>query len=61
MNAFLFPAPPPCPASEILRLEVRDFLKTALADRTPVERAESWTGMDADVQPDDGRSVAGSA
>ena len=29
-------------------LEVRDFLKAALADRKPVERAESWTGMDAD-------------
>jgi alkylation response protein AidB-like acyl-CoA dehydrogenase len=27
---------------------VRDFLKTALAGRKPVERAESWTGMDAE-------------
>ena len=26
---------------------MRDFLKTALADRKPVERAESWTGLDA--------------
>ena len=48
MNAFTFPPPPPSPASEALRLEVRDFLRTALADRRPVEKAESWTGMDAD-------------
>ena len=48
MNAFTFPPPPPSPASEALRLEVRDFLRTALADRKPVEKAESWTGMDAD-------------
>ena len=54
MNAFIFPAPPPCPESEALRLEVRDFLKTALADRKPVERAESWTGMDADFSRQDG-------
>ena len=48
MNAFSFPPPPPSPASEALRQEVRDFLRTALADRKPVEKAESWTGMDAD-------------
>ncbi len=48
MNAFSFPPPPPSPEADALRLEVRDFLKTALADRKPVERAESWTGMDAD-------------
>ena len=48
MNAFSFPPPPPSPASETLRLEVREFLRTALADRKPVEKAESWTGMDAD-------------
>jgi alkylation response protein AidB-like acyl-CoA dehydrogenase len=48
VNAFSFPPPPPCPAAEILRREVRDFLRTALADRKPVQRAESWTGMDAD-------------
>ena len=46
MNAFTFPPPPPSPAAEALRAEVRDFLKTALADRKPVERAESWTGLD---------------
>jgi alkylation response protein AidB-like acyl-CoA dehydrogenase len=47
VNAFSFPPPPPSPEAEALRLEVRDFLKTALAGRKPVERAESWTGMDA--------------
>ena len=46
MNAFSFPPPPPCPEAEVLRQEVRDFLKTALADRTPVQKAESWTGLD---------------
>jgi alkylation response protein AidB-like acyl-CoA dehydrogenase len=48
VNAFSFPPPPPSPEAEALRFEVRDFLKTALADRKPVEKAESWTGMDAD-------------
>ena len=48
MNAFSFPPPPPSPQAEALRLEVRDFLRTELASRTPVEKAESWTGMDAD-------------
>ncbi len=48
MNAFSFPPPPPSPTAELLRHEVRDFLHTALADRKPAERAESWTGMDAD-------------
>jgi alkylation response protein AidB-like acyl-CoA dehydrogenase len=47
VNAFTFPPPPPCPEAEALRLEVRDFLQIALADRKPVEKAESWTGMDA--------------
>ncbi|HQT79162.1 MAG: acyl-CoA dehydrogenase [Rhodospirillales bacterium 20-64-7] len=47
MNAFTFPPPPPCPEAEALRLEVRDFLRTELAGRKPVEKAESWTGMDA--------------
>jgi len=48
VNAFDFPLPPPCPEAEALRHEVRDFLKTALAGRKPVQRAESWTGLDAD-------------
>jgi alkylation response protein AidB-like acyl-CoA dehydrogenase len=47
VTAFSFPPPPPSPKAEALRAEVRDFLKTALPDRKPVERAESWTGMDA--------------
>ena len=46
VSAFTFPPPPPSPEAEALREEVRDFLKTELAHRKPVERAESWTGMD---------------
>ena len=55
MNAFSFPPPPPSPEAEGLRLEVRDFLKTALAERKPVEKAESWTGMDAAFSHEMGR------
>jgi len=44
--AFNFPPPPPSPEAETLRQEVRAFLKTELASRKPVERAESWTGLD---------------
>ena len=55
MNAFAFPPPPPSPASESLRQEVRAFLSTALAERKPVERAESWTGLDADFSREMGR------
>ena len=47
MNAFSFPPPPPSPEAEALRMEVRGFLRTELADRKPVEKAESWAGMDA--------------
>ncbi len=47
MNAFTFPPPPPSPEAEALRAEVRDFLRVELAGRKPVEKAESWTGMDA--------------
>ena len=46
MSAFRFPPPPPSPEAEALRQEVRAFLKTELAARAPVERAESWTGLD---------------
>ena len=46
MSAFTFAPPPPSPEAEALRQEVRDFLKTELAARKPVERAESWTGLD---------------
>jgi len=48
VNAFTFPPPPPSPEAEALRLEVRDFLRVELANRKPVEKAESWTGMDAE-------------
>jgi alkylation response protein AidB-like acyl-CoA dehydrogenase len=41
-----FPSPPCHPAAEALRLQVRAFLETALADRKPVQRAESWNGFD---------------
>jgi len=46
VSAFTFPPPPPSPEAEALRQEVRAFLKTELAQRKPVERAESWTGLD---------------
>ena len=43
-----FAPPPPCPEAETLRAEVRDFLAEALAHRTPNQRAESWSGHDAE-------------
>jgi len=46
VSAFTFPPPPPSPEAEALRQEVRAFLRTELASRKPVERAESWTGLD---------------
>lgn len=49
-----FAPPPPCPEAETLRMEVRDFLAEALADRTPAQRAESWQGYD----PEFSRKVA---
>lgn len=51
MNAFTFPPPPPSPPSpeaEALRRDVRDVLRVAPAERKPVARAGSRTGMDAD-------------
>jgi alkylation response protein AidB-like acyl-CoA dehydrogenase len=45
---FAFPAPPPSDAAEALRAEVRAFLGEALAERTPLERSESWNGFDRD-------------
>jgi alkylation response protein AidB-like acyl-CoA dehydrogenase len=48
LNAFSFPPPPQSADAEALRLDVRDFLKQTLAHRTPIERAASWTGMDAE-------------
>jgi len=41
-----FPLPAPSEAAEALRHEVREFLATALAGRSPAERAQSWSGFD---------------
>ena len=41
-----FPSPPRHEAAEALRAEVRAFLAETIADRTPVQRAESWNGFD---------------
>src|SRR5713101_2719795 len=46
MNAFTFAPPAPSPAAEALRAEVREFLGAELAQRSPQQRAESWTGYD---------------
>jgi alkylation response protein AidB-like acyl-CoA dehydrogenase len=46
VNAFTFAPPPPSPAAEAVREEVRDFLKSELSGRTPLQRAESWNGHD---------------
>lgn len=45
MDLFSYPHPRG-PAADALREEVRDFLAVELADRPPVERAQSWTGSD---------------
>ena len=42
---------PPCelpPGTDALRAEVRAFLATELATRTPAERARSWMGFDGE-------------
>jgi len=47
MQALAFAAPPPASeATESLRAEVRAFLATELADRTPRQRAASWGACD---------------
>ena len=47
MQALAFATPPaPSPDAEALRHEVRDFLAAELRDRTPQQRAESWSGFD---------------
>ncbi|CAO3363556.1 acyl-CoA dehydrogenase family protein [Azospirillum palustre] len=46
MPRIAFPPPPAGDATEALRAEVRDFLKTELADRLPRLRADSWNGFD---------------
>jgi len=43
-----FKPPPPSPEAEALRAEVRAFLAEEVAGRTPLERAESWNGIDAE-------------
>jgi alkylation response protein AidB-like acyl-CoA dehydrogenase len=46
MNRFEFPSPPPSPEAEGFRAEVRAFLKEQNADRAPIDRAQSWNGVD---------------
>jgi len=47
MQALTFTTPPPSDsAAEALRHEVREFLGVELRDRTPFQRAESWSGND---------------
>ena len=48
MASFAFPSPPFSPESEAFRAEIRAFLQKELADRAPIERAQSWNGVDAD-------------
>lgn len=47
MSHINFPPPPPSPEGEAFRAEVRAFLREALADRPPIDRAQSWNGIDA--------------
>jgi len=47
MQALTFTTPPPADAgAEALRRDVRSFLAEELRDRTPHQRAESWSGSD---------------
>lgn len=46
MSSFVFAPPPPSPESEAFRTEIRAFLAEELATRTPLERAQSWNGVD---------------
>ncbi len=47
MQPLAFAPPPPASAGvEALRMEVRDFLAIELKDRTPQQRAASWSGYD---------------
>jgi len=46
VSAYSFPPPPESPEAESVRAEVRAFLATELAARSPRERAESWNGYD---------------
>ena len=48
MQALAFATPPrTTDAAEALRHEIRGFLSDALRDRSPQERAQSWSGHDA--------------
>ena len=47
-TSFRFPAVPASPAADALREEVRTFLASELAGRTPLARADSWNGFDRD-------------
>ena len=46
MTTIIFPTPVESDAAEQLRADVRVFLSESLANRTPLERAESWSGFD---------------
>jgi alkylation response protein AidB-like acyl-CoA dehydrogenase len=46
MDDLEFPDPSPLVAADTLREEVRTFLRSELASRTPLERARSWTAAD---------------
>ena len=48
MTTLRFPSPPRHEAAESLRGEVRAFLAEALADRSPLSRADRWNGFDRD-------------
>jgi len=48
MSALAFPAPVETDATMALRAEVRAFLAEQLATRTPMQRADSWSGFDRD-------------
>jgi hypothetical protein len=48
MTNLSFPPPHSSAHDETLRDEVRAFLAHELADRTPLERAHSWDGIDVD-------------
>jgi hypothetical protein len=48
MSYLSFPSPQSSPHDEALRTEVRTFLARELAERTPLERARSWDGIDVD-------------
>jgi alkylation response protein AidB-like acyl-CoA dehydrogenase len=46
MSHFTFPPPPPCAEGEAFRAEIRAFLQEELAGFPPIERAQSWNGID---------------